>query len=115
MGSEELKKRRQSHDKYIDRQRVTLATPDLFTRTPQDQPRSCVATLTPGASVEIGESFIIEPAEDGMLGRRSNSVVLTFSQPPADILNAVRSSARIAIGEILCINKLSRTVDVMIK
>ena len=33
MGAEELTKRRQSHDKYIDRQRVELATPDLICLT----------------------------------------------------------------------------------
>jgi hypothetical protein len=115
MGAEELKKRRPSHDKYINRQAVALATPDLFTRTPEDQPRSCVASIGPDITVEIGESFIIEPTETGMLGRRGNSVVLNFTRPPDDILKAVRSGASVATGEIKRINKLSRTVEVMIK
>ena len=115
MGAEELKKRRPSHDKYVDRQRVALATPDLFTRTPEDQPRSCVASIAPNATVEIGESFVIEPTETGMLGRRGNSVVLDFTQPPDDILRAIRSGARVATGEVNRINKLSRTVEVTIR
>jgi hypothetical protein len=115
MGAEELKKRRPSHDKYIDRQRVALATPDLFTQTPEDQPRSCIASVAVGATVEIGESFVIEPSEMGMLGRCGNSVVLHFGQPPCDILKAVRSGAGVATGEIRRINKLSRTVEVTIR
>jgi hypothetical protein len=115
MGAEELKKRRPSHDKYIDRQRVALATPDLFTRTPEDQPRTCVASIAHGETVENGESLVIEPTDSGMLGRRHNLVVLFFAQPPADILNAVRGGAGVATGEIIRINKLSRTVEVTIK
>jgi hypothetical protein len=115
MGSEELKKRRRSHDKYVDRQRVELATPDLFTQTPKDQPRSCVASIAPDTAVAIGESFIFEAAENGLLGRRGNSVVLTLPRPPADILNAVRAGAGVAIGEVQRINKLSRTAEVTIR
>lgn len=115
MGAEELKKRRPSHDKYIDRQRVVLATPDLFTRTPEDQPRSCIASIAPDATVEIGERFVIEPTETGMLGRRGNSVVLNFTEPPDDILSAIRSGARVATGEVHRINRFSATVEVMIK
>lgn len=115
MGSEELKKRRPSHDKYIDRQRVALGTPDLFTRTPEDQPRSCVASIAPNATVDIGDSIMVEPSETGMLGRRGNSVVLNFLQPPEDILQAVRSGASVATGEVSRVNRLSRTVEVKIK
>lgn len=115
MGAEELKKRRPSHDKYIDRQRVALATPDLFTRTPEDQARSCIASIAPNETVEIGESFVIEPTDIGMLGRRGNSVVLEFARPPDDILKAVRGGAGVATGEVFRINKLSRTVEVTIK
>lgn len=115
MGAEELKKRRRTHDKYIDRQRVALATPDLFTLTPENHPRSCVASIAPDATVAIGERFVVEPTETGMLGRRGNSVVLNFAQPPGDILKAVRSGAGVATGEIHHINKLSRTVEVTIR
>jgi hypothetical protein len=55
MGAEELKKRRPAHDKYIDRQRVALATPDLFTQTPEDQraPASLPLFQTPALSSAI--------------------------------------------------------------
>jgi hypothetical protein len=115
MSSGELTKRRRSHDKYLDRQRVALATPDLFTRTPQDQRRFCIASIVPGIAVEVGETFIIEPTESGMLGRRGNSVVLTFPEPSADILHAVRSGACVATGEITQIHRLSRKAEVTIK
>jgi len=115
MGAEELKKRRASHDKYIDRQRVALATPDLFTQIPEDEARSCVASIAGDAVVNIGDSFVIEPTETAMVGRRGNSIVLEFEQPPGDVRKAVRTGAGVATGEVIRINKLSRTAEVTIK
>ena len=115
MGAEELTKRRQSHDKYIDRQRVELATPDLFTRMPENQPRSCVSTIIGDAAVSVGESLVIEAAGDSLLARRGNSIVLTISDPPADVLSAVRSGAGVASGTVQHVYKLSRSVQVTIK
>jgi hypothetical protein len=115
MGAEELTKRRQSHDKYVDRQRVELATPNLFTLMPENQPRSCVATLIGDAAVSIGEFFVIEASNNGLVARRGNSIVLTILDPPADVLSAVRTGAGIASGTVQHVYKLSRRVQVMIK
>ena len=115
MGAEELTKRRQSHDKYIDRQRVELATPDLFTQMPENQPRSCVATVIGDATVVVGESLVIEAADNSLQARRGNSIVLTISDPPADVLSAVRAGAGIASGTVQHVHKLSRRVQVTIK
>jgi hypothetical protein len=115
MGAEELKKRRPAHDKYIDRQRVALATPDLFTQTPEDQPRTCVATIVSDASIELGDTYIFEIDGSQLVGRRENSVHLNVQNTPADILGAVRGGAGVATGEVCRINKLSRTVEVTIK
>lgn len=115
MGAEEMKKRRKSHDKHIDLQRIALATPTLLTLTPEDQPRSCLATIQGSEAVEVGDRFIIEAAEGGMLGLRGNAVVLIFSDPPADILAAVCSGAGVAMGKVQRINGLSRTVEVSIR
>jgi hypothetical protein len=115
MGAEELKKRRRSHDKYIDRQRVALATPDLFTQTLEDQPRTCIASIVSNASIQIGDTYVFEAEEGHLLGRLGNAVHLDILNTPADILEAVRSGAGVAKGEVCRINKLSRTAEVTIK
>jgi hypothetical protein len=115
MGAEELTKRRQSHDKYIDRRRVELATPDLFTQMPENQSRSCVGTLIGDAAVSVGESLVIEAADNSLLARRGNSIVLTISDPPVDVLTAVRTGAGVASGTVQHVYKLSRNVQVTIK
>lgn len=116
MGSEELKKRRKSHDKYIDKKRVELATPDLFTQTPRDQPRCALAHIFNGARVSEGDRLVIEVAQNKLLGKLGNSVVATFDQPPADILAAIKgSSTGLAAGTIIKVNALSKTVEVSIR
>lgn len=115
MGAEELKKRRRSHDKYIDRQRVALATPDLFTRVPEDQPRSCIAVMAEGMPAKIGDDFILQADKGKLVGCRGNSVHLSSTTAPPDILQAVSNGAGAAVGEIIRINRLSRTVEVKIK
>jgi hypothetical protein len=115
MGAEELKKRRQSHDKYIDRQRVALATPDLFTRTPQEQPRSFIAVMAKGIQPDIGGDHILQADKGQLVGCRGNSVHFHTTAAPPDILRAITSGAGIAVGEIIRVNPLSGTVEVKIK
>ncbi|MGE0054463.1 MAG: hypothetical protein AB7S74_09655 [Hyphomicrobium sp.] len=116
MGSEELRKRRRSHDKYIDKKRVELATPDLFTQTPRDQPRCALASIFNGSHVSEGDTLVIEVADRKLLGKLGNSIVATFDQPPADILAAIEcSSSGLAMGTIIKVNALSKTVEVSIR
>jgi hypothetical protein len=115
MGSEEMKKRRQSYDKYIDRQRVDLATPTLFTQTPENQPRSCVAAIAPGASVTLGETLVVEAGDNCLLGRRGNDIIVTIPNPPPEVLSSVRSAANVACGKVLEVHTLSRSAQVTIK
>lgn len=115
MGSEEMKKRRPSHDKYIDRQKVELATPTLFTQTPENQPRSCVATISPGASLTPGETLVVEAENNCLLGRRGNEIVVTIPNPPAEMLDGVRNGAGVASGKVVEIHSLSQRAQVTLK
>jgi hypothetical protein len=92
-----------------------LATPDLFTRMPESQPRSCVGTVVGDTTLGVGESLVIEAVNNSLLGRRGNSIVLTISDPPADVLSAVRAGAGVASGTVQHVHKLSGRVQVTIK
>ena len=115
MGAEELKKRRPSHDKYIDRQRVALATPDLFTRMPEDQPRSFIAVMEKGITPTVGRDHILQADKGKLMGCVGNSVHFSATSAPPDILQAIAGGAGIAVGEIIRINSISNTVEVKIK
>jgi hypothetical protein len=115
VGAEELKKRRRSHDKYIDRQRVALATPDLFTRMPEDQARSFVAVMERGIKPAVGSDHILQADKGKLMGCIGNSVHFSATSAPSDILQAITGGAGIAVGEIVRINPISNTVEVKIK
>src|SRR5262245_22405348 len=115
MGAEELKKRRPAHNKYIDRQRVALATPDLFTRMPEDQPRSFIAVMENGIAPVFGSEHILHADKGRLLGCVGNSVHFSAASAPPDILQAVSGGAGTAVGEIIRVNRISRTVEVKIK
>jgi hypothetical protein len=115
MGAEELRKRRQTHNKYIDRQRVLLATPDLFTQVPENRPRSCVAIIEPGENVVPGERLVVEEGNNCLVGRRGETTVLTMPYPTTEMLHDMRNAAGIASGEVLEVHNLSRRAQVTLK
>lgn len=115
MGAEELRKRRRTHNKYIDWQRVQLSTHDLFTQTPENQPRSCVAIITPGANLAPGEKVVVEAGDNGLVGRRGSMTVLTIPKPAAEMLDSMRKAAGIATGTVLEVYNISQSAQVMIK
>jgi succinyl-CoA synthetase alpha subunit len=115
MGAEELKKRRRSHDKYIDRQRVALATLDLFTRMPEDQARSFIAVMERGIKPVVGSDYILQADKGKLMGCIGNSVHFSSASAPPDILQAMIGGAGIAVGEIIRVNSISNTVEVKTK
>jgi hypothetical protein len=114
MGAEELRKRRRSHDKYVDRKRVELSTPNLFTQTPINQPRCILTSIQSGASLVEGECLVIEVVDGALLATRSSSIVARCEAPPADILAAIVDSACPAAGVVTQVNRLSKTAELSI-
>ncbi len=112
MGAEELKKRRKSHDKYIDRKRVELATPDLFTQLPTYQRRCAVALIEADVTVAEGECLEIESRDGLLFAHRGNTLVATFKVPPPDIVDALSSGIGLAKGTVIRVYALSRTAEV---
>lgn len=112
MGSEFLKKTRATHVKSIDMGRVQLGTPDLFTQTPEDQPRCAVAAINGAAKLNPGETLIVEPKGTELIASRGNTEVARIKSPPADVMRAICSKGGVAKGKVQKINKLSKTVDI---
>jgi hypothetical protein len=112
MGAEFLKKTRATHAKSIDSGRVQLGTPDLFTRTPEEQPRCAVASVTGSSNLKTGETLIVEPKGAELIASRGNSEVACIKNPPADVMQAILSKGGVAKGEVQKVNKLSNTADI---
>lgn len=114
MGAEFLRNSRKTNVKNIDRGRARLATPTLFTQTPEDQPRCAVAKMSPDSSLKCGDAVIVEQKNGGLVAMRGQSVVAKFSNPPSDIVSAIKKGVGVAKGKIRKINPISKTVDIAI-
>ena len=114
MGVEFLKRTKRTISKSIDTNRANLSTPDLLTRTPEDQPRCLLAAIAPGACLITGDVVIVETHDSSLLARRGNTIVARFKNPPAAYVSAINQSGGVAGGIIRKVNTISKTVDVSI-
>lgn len=112
MGAEFLSRTRKTIIKHIDAKRVALATADLLTIIPKDQPRCAVASLAPGANVNSGEVLIVEERNGKLNARRGNSLVASFDNPGGDLVAAVGKAGGVATGIVQRVHKLSKKVEV---
>ena len=112
MGADFLGRTRKTISKHIDRRRVELATSDLFTVTPNNCPRTYVATIAAGRKVVDGESLIAEIQDGCVMMRRGNDIVVFLDRPPNEIVVAIDNSGGLANGVVQRVHKLSGKVDV---
>lgn len=111
MGSEFLKKTGRTNSKSLDRGRIKLSTPDLFTRRPTEMPRSVVAKLEIGVALTPGEKVIIEPSGGALLAVVGNKTLATVMSAPRDVVSEINGSCGVARGEVTKVNELSNTVE----
>ncbi|MBY5780153.1 hypothetical protein [Rhizobium leguminosarum] len=112
MGIEFLTRTRTTIRKHIDRKRVELATPDLFTQQPTDQPRCAMISLQQGADVKEGDRLIIELSKASITVRRDNNVVGVYDNPNSEVLANLSNSGGTAGGVVRRVMKLSGKAEV---
>jgi hypothetical protein len=114
MGQDFLRAKAARFKKAIDSARVELATATLFTREPECAERNALADLAPDQAAELGEKLILKFEADRLVALRVNVMVATFACPPRELLEAVARSGGMALGEVVQVNPLSRTVSIRI-
>jgi hypothetical protein len=112
MGVEFLKKVKKTIVKHIDVGRVKLATPDLLTRHPKQQPRTVVATVAKGSKLDKGDQLRAELSNGKLNLCRGNSILGPFDNPPADILAKIGETGGAALAKVKQIHALSGKVEV---
>lgn len=114
MGAEFLSRTKKTIIKHIDAKRVALATHDLLTRNPTDEPRCSIASMAQGATLNDGEVLIVEARDGKLSARKGNSVVAAFDNPGSDLVAAISKSGGVANGVVRRVHKLSKKVEVAI-
>ncbi len=114
MGTDFLSRTKKTIEKCIDTQKATLATHELFTVKPHDQPRSYVASMVVGVSLAKEETLIAEVSAGGVKLSRGLDVVASLDNPPTEILVAIAKSGGAARGVVQRIHELSRKAGVIL-
>ena len=114
MGLDFVRKAAPNFHKGIDRSRVALATPALFTRYPGCTPRAYSARVFQDAEPFVGESVGICLRDGEVLVMRGLNAIAVLRQPPTSLLEALTSSFGVGSGTIQEIQTLSKTAEVTI-
>jgi len=100
MGLDFIRKAAPGFRKGVDRMRIKLATPTLFTQQPESKPRVYAAQLL-GQRISIcGEKLGIRLDGDQVHALRGLDVIATFTSPTSELKDALQASHGEACGEV---------------
>src|SRR6266699_4731274 len=85
MGIDFIRKAARSYRKGLDRRRIELGTPHLFTRQPSASPRAYVATVSPGQRLTAGEKLGVHLDGEHIVLLRGLNPVATLASPTIEL------------------------------
>ena len=114
MGIEWIRKIAPRYRKGLDRRRVELGTPGLFTQNPASTPRAYAASLCEGHTLRPGETVGIHLDGENVLALRGLTHVATFRNPNLSLKNALAKSHGEASGTVERSYELARVVEIAV-
>lgn len=111
MGVDFIRKTTHSFHKGLDRKRIELGTPDLFTQQPATVSRTYAANVREGVIVKIGDELIVRFDGEQVIAFRGLDPVATFIELPAEPVKALIASHGVACGVIQQVHAVARTVE----
>lgn len=114
MGLDFIHKAAKSFHKGLDRSRIELATPDLFTQRPDREPRTYAAKIRPSARMIPGEDLCVRLLNGSIIAQRGMDVIADFSAPPAELTEALMESHGEACGTVCEVYETANTAEVSI-
>ncbi len=115
MGVDFIRKAAPSFRKGLDRRRIELGTPDLFTQHPTNAPRIYAASLRAGKALETGEQVCVHLDEaQRVLVLRGLDAIGEFNNPTADLLDALVASHGEACGLVQAFHSIARIAEITV-
>ncbi len=114
MGGDLVKKAAPSFRKALDRGRIELGTPGLFTQEPAAQARSYAAHLADGKTTTKGEELGVHLHEEHVLVLRGLEAIGEIEAPPADLLTALQISFGDACARVVEVHDLAHVAEVVV-
>jgi len=112
MGADFIEKSTPTFRKSWDKGRLTLATADLFTRTPDCAARTAAADIIGKPRLKAGDKLTVEFQGSDLIARRGLSDVARFTNPAADLVQAVKDSCGIAKGTVEAVHEMAGVAEI---
>ncbi|MCC7428688.1 MAG: hypothetical protein IT557_17485 [Alphaproteobacteria bacterium] len=114
MGVDFIRKAAKSFHKGLDRSRIDLGTPDLFTRLPDCEPRTYAATIRSNQKLNRGEDLCVRLDGAAVVAQRGMEIVAQFESPPAELIDALKDSHGEACGTVREIHEIADTAEITV-
>lgn len=114
MGLDFIRRAARSFHKGLDQSRIDLATPDLFTRKPDCQPRAYAATIQPNQKLRTGEDLGVRFQDGKIIAQRGTAIVAEFDSPPEELVEALSASYGEASGTVTEVYDIADTAEITV-
>ena len=114
MGIEFIRKAAPSFRKGLDRKRLQLGTPTLFTQQPICAPRTYAATLRTGKRLAVGEKLGVRLDGQQVVALHGLDPVAVFESPPRELVNALQASHGEACGTVHEVHTAAETAEISV-
>lgn len=114
MGIDFIRKAAPSFRKGLDRMRIKLATPTLFTQQPESALRAYAANLRNDMTLTTGEKLGVRLDGQHVLALRGLDLVAIFNSPTPELKEALLSSHGEACGVVQAIHAIARIVEITV-
>lgn len=114
MGVDFIRRTKRSFHKGLDRRRIELALPTLFTQQPTSAPRIYAANLCSGQVLNTGEKLGVRLDGEQVLAMRGLDQVATIARPPAELVEALSVVHGEACGVVQHVHDLVRVAEISV-
>lgn len=114
MGIDFIRRAAPSFHKGLDRRRIELGTPDLFTRKIEGSPRAYAAAVQNGEKLAAGEKLCVCLRGEQVIALRGLSTVALVRNPTAELVNALVASFGEACGVVQVVHEIASIAEITV-
>ena len=114
MGLDFIRNATKSFHKGLDRSRIDLCTPNLFTIRPEHQPQAYAVRIIENQKLNPGEELCVRFHDGKVVAQRGRDVVAELDRPTSELVEALRESHGEACGIVREVYEIADTAEITI-
>ena len=115
MGVDFIEKAKRAFRKGLDQSRVELGTPHLFSRQPDEEPRSYSVSLRGKRRLKTNEEVGVRLREGGeVVVMDGLDVIGEFNSPPEELVKALQASAGEGCGTVVKMHETAGVAEMSV-